>query len=596
MRRNPEDHSRSAVILHTVEDAKNFLGKKIEGYLLLSTNPSVDTFLKYESDLTSSCLSNYLTYDQIKADIDSCIVRTDEIIHKLDASYSGRMAEIQYLKDLEVFNILYSFVIKYTYAPYWTILQAIRNAIVKHDVNELYIYDLKGFSLLGCQTSFVDLMRSLDYDIQVHVIGESRVKITSTLEKAMRAPWKAISAVLDKFKGNQLRAFDELKPTVLIFESMYDLAFIKDGLKDTNVIHYQKDSLYPSNQFPEINKCASKGKFDNLLLKAVRTLDDLVINEVIDNFNRNIHSYIESLEYLGQVNKKYPVQFVLSGNAATFGIKALIYAYLRNNNIPVAIGQHGFNYGIQDPYGMHVYSDYDRCDYFFSYGFQNDHLKKLYKNREGGIECEVCPVGSTRLRPIQSKPTKKIDILYPLMNTVSMLQQGLFLGKPDEQTKIQEKLLLYLESKKGLNIIVKPFINYNDYNCSVMPVLKRLKNIKVMDDINFIESFKKYDVGAVLIDYISTALSEAMPYDVEIFAVGNPMDGIDDDALALLRKRVYYSDRVDEIISLIDKKLSNELEPRRDSSFMDEFIFRENTEQNVKDFIMSKRSSPCAES
>ncbi len=584
----------NAVILHTVDDARDFVLKKIDGYLLLSTSPSVDTYFKYESDYKSICLSSFLSYDQIQIDIEKSIAKTEHIIRQLDEQWADLLGHVREIENIHIFNTLYSFVIKYMYAPYQNILQAIRNAIDEYSIQKLFIYDLNGFSLLGSQISFMDLVKCIELNIPVQILSKSMIKKTSVFRKAWRSPLKAFSYLANDFKSKKFKVFDKSNPTILVCESLYDLDFMIDHLGGLNIAYYKNNALFPENSPFKIERKEKNKKVKILFEKEKHTLDDLIINEIFDHFNRNINAYIEAIKYLDKINKKYPIQIGLSGNAATYGVKPLILEYLRKKDIPVVISQHGFNYGIQDPYGMHFYSDFNRCDYFISYGFHTKDLDVLYQKRENAIKCEVLPLGSTRLKPIRKRLKGKIDILYPLMNNISMLHQGLFRIKPDILTDIQEKLLLYLDSKRGFNIIVKPFLNYNDFTCSVLPILRRLKNIKVKDNIHFKESFRKYNVASVLIDHISSPMAEAIPYDVEIFALGNEADKIESDALGLLKKRVHYSEKIDELIDLIDRQLDNKLPLKRDRLFMDRYLLQKNAEFNIETFIKGHINKSCA--
>lgn len=578
-------NTREAVILHTVEDAKDLLYKGMDGKILLSTNPSVDFYLRYESRFESTCLSTFLTFEEIKTEIDASFKKCDAVIRCLDESWSCYNPCIAELSGIKLFDTLYSFVIRYMYAPYRMLVRSLEKAVCELGIRKLFIYDLKGFSLLGCGTTFSDLLQSYDFDIPIETLNSSKLKKTGLLKMAYRAPDKALSILFEKFKKKRPDRLRESKPTLLVYESLYDIDTLVQCLDEYNILYYKNNSLYPETGLKTSGRQWRIPELEISRIKALPRFDQLIVQELIDHFNREIGSYADAIVHLDKVNDQFPIVAGISGNAATYGFKPLVLQYLRKNKIPVAISQHGFNYGIQDPYGMHIYSDFNRCDYFLSYGFGQEHLDELYKDREEKVSCRVMPFGSTRLRPNSVSGTKRVDILYPLMNTISMFHQGLFRIKPELLAWIQEQILLYLDSKKDLTIIVKPFLNYNSSNCAVIPVLKRLKNVRVMDNIHFSESFSRFKVKAVLIDHISSPIAEAIPHDVEIFALGSDADKIQEHALDLMRKRVHYEETVEGLLAIIDQWIEKTLPGKRDTAFMETFLLQEDTEHRVKSFV-----------
>ncbi len=152
---------------------------------------------------------------------------------------------------------------------------------------------------------------------------------------------------------------------------------------------------------------------------------------------------------------------------------------------------------------------------------------------------------------------------------------------PDKLTERQVRLLEYLNTIEGLGIYVKQFRGSCYGNCSVLPVLKRLGNLKVVGYMTLTEFLNKYSPKAVLIEYPSQPLFDVLHLNTEIFLLNDYMHPYEDKALEKLKKRVHYSEDVDEIISKIDLLLKGKLERKRDDTFYKHYVYKENAKENI---------------
>ena len=562
--------------------------------LLFSTSSSVDTYLMYNHNLKSKCLSSFLSEEQVVTEMNTACEEVDNIIKNIDKLYSPKINKQYGFVGISFISGLYSFSVRYYYTAYKLILCAIDSIIKRHNISCISIYqmDLSRGPLLYIKTNIEDIIHFIDNKLSVEVIHNGTRPEQNTafelLNKCLRRPDKVLVKLKEYLKllrGFSLRSGRE---TVLMYESLYDMNFLRDNFKDFNIIYYTAHSSYPllsrRKRFNVSSKINLKFDCNN------QSFQDLAKVLIKEDFERNAERYINSVKYLDAIHRKYNIKLAITGNSAQYGIKAVIFEYLKSMGVKTIVAQHGCNYGLQDAFGFHKHSDYSRCDYFISYGFTGADLQKLYVDKLQPIRCKILPYGSAKIKmsgKTRPKRKKTIDILFPITMSLSMYAHAMTRLKPDLLTDIQLNLLNYLDTKKHHSIVVKPFENYNYDNCSVMTTLHELSNVKIIDNLSFTEVMKKYDVKSVLIEYISTSLGEAIPYDCDIFVLGNSMDYFDHDALSLMEKRAHYTEDVEEMKELIDGYLEGRLAPKRDREFMERYLVKKNTESNIIDLIAS---------
>ncbi|MFH1318774.1 MAG: hypothetical protein ABIH71_07135, partial [Candidatus Omnitrophota bacterium] len=306
------------------------------------------------------------------------------------------------------------------------------------------------------------------------------------------------------------------------------------------------------------------------------------LKDIKDDFMKNITRYVAAIDNLRGINEKFPIALGVWGNSPMLKIKALVFEYLRSENIKIVGAQHGSAYG-DSCVPWHFDSDFNRCDYFISYGFTEEDLKRVYP--ESKINCKIVSLGKTKLVDI-SRSKKDIDILFPMTVSVSVLEGGMK-RIAHKLTERQVCLLEYLNSLKGVKIYVKPLPYLDSKNCSVLPVLKRLKNLKIIYNTFLMEFLDQYNPKAVLIEDPSTPLFEALSLDTEIFLMSDYIHPLEKKAFEELHLRVHYSEDTNEIIEKLDLFLNGKLERKTDSAFYNHYVCKKNTKENIGKFIDS---------
>jgi len=72
---------------------------------------------------------------------------------------------------------------------------------------------------------------------------------------------------------------------------------------------------------------------------------------------------------------------------------------------------------------------------------------------------------------------------------------------------------------------------------------------------------------------------------LEIFVLSDDVLPLERHALEELKRRVHYSESADEIISKINLFLKGKLEKKRDNTFYNHYVHKENTKENILKLI-----------
>jgi hypothetical protein len=586
---------KKALILHTVEDAKHCVENGLhDGNLLFSTHSSVDVYLGEFYGLDCRCLSSFLSPEEVINLRDISFEAVPGILKNLDAEVSPLLNR-QFDLNMRYFVPLYSYLGKCHYWRYACFVEAVKKVVDIYKLNKILFYD-HIFNDFFCVSSDIEQCITMFFDdLEVRVIKYTKdidsgsvynlKKYWSVLKKIKTRPFHRIKNKLDRIrKDAKFRRFSNDKKTVLLYESLYNLHFLLENLNKYNVLYYKTNSKSPLGF--KYRKLISNVNVDFQSSDYIENEKDLFarifLKDIKEDFLENIVEYINAIIFLKEINEKYPVSLGIWGNSPVSQLKALIFEYLKSENIKILGGQHGSVYG--EAYKLlHFDTDFNRCDYFISYGFTKEDISRLYPDKE--IRIRILPFGMTTPANKNKDLKKDIDILFPITNTMTMFKVGMMRISPDKLADRQVRLLEYLNTLKGLNIYVKPFIGSNYNNCSVLPVLKRLKNLKVVDCISLTEFIEKYNPKAVIIEYPSSPLIDVLHLDAEIFLMGDYMHPYEHMALEELEKRVHYSEDIDEIISKITLFLKGGLREKRDNTYYNHYVYKKNTKENVLDFI-----------
>jgi len=316
---------------------------------------------------------------------------------------------------------------------------------------------------------------------------------------------------------------------------------------------------------------------------------DIIINQIIQDWNENNIKYLSSIKKLSEIQN---IDFAIWGNPPAFKVKALAFNLLKKRKIPIIAYQHGSSYGYNDYFGFHIFSDYQNCNYFFSYGFSKEDLLKYWKhldskNLEKVANTKIVPIGRYSLELGKKENLPKIDILYPVNNSASLFDDGYIRDYAGKITNIQQNIINTISSVSDKKVVIKPFVNFNYNNCSVVPILQNLKYAKVDNRFPFKYYLANYKINIVVIDSINTTtLNETLALTnipVILYFNQNEMKYIVQDALERLKEEIFFVESKKELKKTINGLLSGKIKNKPRGAFSSKYAKPETVENIAKE-------------
>lgn len=580
---------RNILIVQNIYEAEDCVKKGLcLDSELYSTHSSVDIYLRELYDIRCRCLSSYLSIDEIIRIRKSSYDIVNEVLDVLENEVTSKINRA-YGLNMRYFHTLYDYTARYHFSIYIYFVSAIINMLNSEEFDKLYIYDHPCNYFLNVSTSADDLLRCFLPDSKLEKIYCSPRKLKNEMKgfsqilKGLKRPIKASRTLRGKLSRKRtIKSFEKMYPskkTVMMSEPLSELSFLLDEafLKKHNIIYFNENNTYIHSPVREevtaidIVGPSLKGDYGDYAPYV-----DIFLKDIYQDILSNISDYIRYIKYLAGIHNDRHIDLAIWGSDPVFGKSALRNEFLRSMGVKVLGAQHGGLYG-ETP-NMQYEAAFERCDYFIGYGYSQEDLKRVFPDKEQ--KAKILPLGKVNFTKSRRK-RKKIDILYPITNTISMFEGGMHRFPPDRLTERQINLLKYLNTLTSCTVYVKPFINAGPSNLSVFPVMKKMKNLKICSDLLLNEFLEKYDPRAVVIELPSQPLYETLHLDTEIFLLGDMVLPWDKQALNELKKRVHYSENTDEIIAWIDSFLNNRLEKRRDQTYFQHYVFKEHTKKNI---------------
>jgi hypothetical protein len=582
-----------AIILHSIEDAEDcFKNNLFKNGILFSTHSSVDIYLQEKFGIHCQCLSKFLSISEIDAIKYHSAERVDVLLGALDDKIAP-LINFQLDFNMNYFVPLYSYYGKYHYFNCVVFIKCIEVLINKYGISSIQCYNTKLNSFLNIEASVSSIFSLLSQLIGIQIIesppkhktaGESIRKIGDLSKLFFFNPSIAFKLIQDRLLNHKKWKVDAIKKNIYLQEPLYDLIFLKKHFNKYNIIlnrnNNKIDCVGRVERQDQVNININSADFD---LGSVfhDPADRIFLKHLEADFLRHLHDYAYYLKGLESFTARVPLSQGIWGLPPVAGLTALIFEFLRSQNIIVIGSQHGGTYG--ESYApWHFDSDFNRCDYFISYGFTQTDLARLYPERQ--IHTRIVPAGSV-VNPKKHAFKKPIDILFPITNAQSIFEGGMTRIPPDQLTARQVALLEYLNTFQHLTIYIKPFRFSNYKNCSILPVLKRCKNLRVVSHLKLEEFLTKYQPRAVLMEFPSSPLYETLHLDAEIFLMDNPLRPYERQALEELTKRVYYTEDCETMFSWIDLFAKSKLPKKRDNTFFNHYVYKGKREETIIQLI-----------
>jgi len=585
-----------AVIIHSPEEAEHFVrqhGTNADReFRLFTTSAAVDGFLAQRHSLRSECLSCYITHDEVVEHIQVSEAFVITLMDALDEKISPDFNRKVGCRGMRFFQPLYSYYGFIRFNACLNFLIGLQRALARHDISELHYYEYAFREGFRSEMSIAKLISGvLPEKIERFPIGlpandgvvAERGRSLFQAGFGLVSDFRRLAGICHPgFLGRLLHRCKTLlclmapasrRPAVFIHDPPGKLSFYQRALKRYNLFSEElvmRCSAAKSEEKKSIRLDIDMPRQDRF------GIGRLILDDMEADWNGN--NYIDALIAFSAAVRSHDIRLGVWGTPPVSGsrdlLHSLLFEYLLVSGIPVIGHQHGGPYiGDQKNYTV-AFMDFSRCSHYVSYGFTKEDFKHAYP--QAAEPCvELFRYGNASVKSGNRQPpvTKEaVDILFPITNTISLFDGGMKRDKPDFIMAKQVALLTHLESKTGYNIVVKPFKRSNSNNLCMFSYLKGCKNIRIADDLAFSEAMRIYDVKCVVIEHISSPLYESLGEDVEILVWAGKVAPLEDGALELLKKRVYFLETERDMLDHIDLFLKNELPKKRDSSYFDHYV------------------------
>lgn len=583
--------ANKCVIVNSVEDVKHYLKEfGASNIIFLATHASPAIYLKEVENIHCLMLSEWIDDIERENVSQSISIAVDGLLSTLDKELILKSEEFRRF-GIEFFSCLYGYIGKHIYLGYECLIITFERAVKELDINEIYWYktnvnpflstslsgieDLANRCFSSYNISFLSSVQDSNQKRQKYLIS-----MLTNFRKLRNRPKYIILKVIEKIKKHIPPQYSKNKKSILVSDHLYDLSFIPSLTNKYNFIYLVGDNT----KIVGINKKNISSKLIHLsfvdkLLPALELLKD----QILEDFTKYTSHYLGLLSTADEAAKRFQFSLAIWGVPPAWGYGAIVYAYLRKICIPVLGAQHGSNYG--DTYHpWHFDSDFKRCDYWISYGASVEDFLRLYPNYT--INPKILPFGSAKIDKFEfGKEAKKIDVFFPLTNSISFYAGGMSRISFANLARRQVEIIKFFEFRKNISTIAKPMPNADETNCAIIPLLENLKHVKYLKNISISDFYRKFHPKIIIIEYPSTPLYEALHLDIEIFLMNDPVIPFEYHALNELKKRVHFFEQTDKLLEAVEKFFEGELESKRDNTFLNHYVYKSNTKKNILDAI-----------
>ncbi len=274
---------------------------------------------------------------------------------------------------------------------------------------------------------------------------------------------------------------------------------------------------------------------------------------ILRHFAAALPALLASAVALRRLHARHPVRIGLwtvpaVGTGSRLGIETL-----KRLGVPVVGMQHGGCYFSQQLDEKHFLLDFTACTHFFSYAAGTDEMDDAYPPAQRAAYChimpccEVVPVGNMdHQTPVAG--VLPVDMVFPVTNALDIASTGR--TSTDRLARAQVAILNALEARTDLVSVVKPFPHASRDYIAITRHMARLRHARVVQQ-GWRDFLAQYRPGLAIIEFPSTPLYEALPYDMDIFLLTDATAPFAPRARALLQRRVHLFDTAEELTAAI---------------------------------------------
>lgn len=602
------------ILIDNVKYLEYFMRELKDRYIPITTDIYLKSFFEAKGVKTIWIL-DYLSKsetERVKLDISSM---TDLLIDKLDESNSNLYERVFGERRIRFFYSTMKYLFKRFLISSFQFLKGLESIVENTNITELtYLHDDSINFLCGNleQNAFFfpddiawKLMRYWDYDKKPQMVFlkvsaknpllvEARCPNCSQIIKNYLRPIKHFLEKLVRYPYRYLYKYSPSKRTLLLLSPLYDLSFMLFSLrmsKEYNVVNWDIDHnispeflrgqpVHPffasskEEQISDINckEIIDKFEFNIKGLKEFTIIKDLnfspFITSLIKNFlEKKLLNIIRYWKAIKNFYKTTKIDILFWGNPPHRYPAGIVTEFCRLNKIPIVGMQHGGGYVSNFAGRTHFDLDFEKCDFWFSYGFNTNDLKRAYPNENKYPE--ILPVGSTKIfdlainhRP-KYKKKPKVKVLYPLGFFMNFFWKAETLIPQDELFNLQKQIIdLLLPYANKYRVILKFIPGARYAKQPLKPYLNSLgaHNFEIVDSVSYQKVLKKYDADIILLDNRSTPLNESLATESNII-VYNDQDKspFTENAANLLSKRAFVCNSKEEFLDQLEKCLNNRM-------------------------------------
>lgn len=552
----------------------------------------MDVYLRETHGIECRCLSRYLSHEELAAFRTQASAAADRVLAALDERVAPALNRELGLK-MRYFTPLYSYYGKHYLLGQIAFVEGLRKAVQAHELRKIKFCRSPHQIFLNVDPDIKLLLAQFLPSVEAETIDYStplgdRLGAGARLRRFLasgrvRKFARDVSAEAARFVRARLSG--GARKTILLAEQLYFFEFLKTALSGYDLILCRQDGSLarprgagsapasPANLETIISRLPEKigEPFEDALLRGIRA-----------DFARGIARYLQPVLAVKTIHDRRPISLGVWGNIGGFE-KYLLFEYLRSEGVAVVGTQHGNSY-VDQVAPLIFDSDFSRCDHFVSWGFDQNDLARAFPHARTGMS--VHPLGMSD-PPRAGAAGREIDVVFPLTLGMSLFNGGAARTKPDALLERQVRILEHLNSLAGRSVYVKLFPFLPSARSAVDPLLKRLKNLTVADDMFLEEFLKIYRPRAVVIDYPASSLFLTVNLDVEIFMMPDELNPYEAQALGELKKRVHYCEDTDALKAQLDLFFQGRLDKKRDQTYFNHYVHRPNARENTVRLIRS---------
>jgi len=575
--------SRTLYILDSVAAARSLRARRMAGSeaVLLSLHCSVVDFLAARG-VSCRDFSEFISADEVRAAIRDASTEIDAVLARLDGTLGARMCAVAGMPRMALFHSLFKYLGQYHLAGLSCFERVLGSRLAQGDVCTVHF-----LHALGTSTDPVfSFAATAERVCKQHGVGYAEdwvdrgmlSGVTAGVQRlyllalrALRAPNRVLGKLTRGLSRWRAAQSGGASPAVVLLapsdHSFFEAALSGCGLRviclPENGIARRSGVAEQAARTIQEQMTTVAAEWLQMQPADARGLAGRLVSCVIQNSSALLLPL--AYEHLALQSRKISAAAWDIPPVSSAHLNLLVELYLCSG-VPVLGRQHGANYVDQDFGSIHFDSDFNRCTHFFSYGFGPQEFAATYPTRRA--RCTAIPAGNPPLRAVRWQ--RAVDIVFPITNCISLF----YLARMPESelTRRQSGILEAMEGRSDL-CVVKPPLYFSENDFAHVEALGRLRHVRVAR-ATWADYLARYRPRLVIFETASTPLFEALPIDVDIFLMLDPVFPFADSALAMLRRRVHIFATVDEMTDAIRRYGLECLPSLRDPAFYRTYVNR----------------------